>query len=95
MISKCSAIGALLLACCCFGPVADSRADLIVNGNFESSTAGQPDQWNPAGNLQVITSQGETDGSYALAFSFGNVPSDGSISQTVPTTASTSYWFDL
>lgn len=92
MIPKCLTIGALLLAFCCLGPVANSRADLIVNGSFESSTAGLPDHWNPVGNLKVISSQGETDGSYALAFSFGNVPSTGSISQTLATTAATTYW---
>lgn len=92
MISKRSMIAALSLVFCCWGLLADTRADLIVNGSFENAAGWQPDSWNPVGNLQVISSQGETAGSYALAFSFGNVASNGSISQTLVTTAATSYW---
>lgn len=67
------------------------RASLILNGSFENSTAGLPDDWNPTGNMRVITAQGETDGTSALAFSFGNVPSTGIISQTFNTTSGVMY----
>ncbi len=67
------------------------QAGLILNGSFESSTGGLPDSWNPTGNMKVITSQGETDGTHALAFSFGNVPSNGVISQTFDTIIGTTY----
>lgn len=71
--------------------VTTAHADLILNGSFENATNGSPDSWVSAGNLQVISSQGETDGINALAFSFGNVPSNGVISQAFTTVAGTSY----
>jgi len=63
----------------------------VVNGSFESSTGGLPDNWNPTGNMQVISTQGETDGVGALAFSFGNAPSTGVIFQTFSTSAGVQY----
>ncbi|MCU0710222.1 MAG: PEP-CTERM sorting domain-containing protein [Pirellula sp.] len=66
-------------------------ANLILNGSFESSTGGAPDHWGFTGNLAVISSQGETDGSRALAFSFGNLPSNGVLFQSFETTAGAAY----
>ncbi|WP_345326919.1 hypothetical protein, partial [Novipirellula rosea] len=63
----------------------------LVNGSFENSTGGLPDDWNPTGNVQVVTSQGETDAAHSLAFSFGNLPSNGVISQTFNTVAGTAH----
>lgn len=71
--------------------VAPAHADLILNGSFENATGGIPNNWISTGNLQVISSQGETDGINALAFSFGNIPSNGAISQSFATVAGTSY----
>ncbi len=68
-----------------------AKADLILNGSFEDSTNSLPDNWSPTGNLLVISSQGETHGVNALAFSFGNLPSNGVISQSFATTSGTSY----
>ena len=68
-----------------------AQADLILNGSFENATGGLPDNWISTGNLQVTSSQGETHGVNALAFSFGNLPSNGVISQSFATTAGTSY----
>lgn len=67
------------------------RAELILNGSFENESGGTPHDWISTGNVQVTSSQGETDGLNALAFSFGNVPSNGAISQTFATTAGASY----
>ena len=68
-----------------------ASADLILNGSFENATANLPDNWTATGNLQVISTQGETDGANAVAFSFGNLPSNGAISQSMATLANTSY----
>lgn len=67
------------------------HADLLTNGSFENATGGSPDNWNPSGNLQVISGQGETDGVRALAFSFNNVPSTGVIFQSFTTVVGTQY----
>lgn len=83
---RCVIVGAL---CLLTGNLAS--AGLLVNGSFENSTGGLPDDWNAVGNMQVISSQGETDGASALAFSFGNVPSTGEISQTFSTSSGTEY----
>ncbi len=64
-----------------------ASADLILNGSFENATA----NWTATGNLQVISTQGETDGANAVAFSFNNLPSDGVISQSIATIVNTSY----
>src|SRR5688572_13316046 len=63
----------------------------VVNGSFESSTGGLHANWNTTGNMQVISTQGETDGVGALAFSFGNAPSTGVIFQTFSTSAGVQY----
>ncbi len=68
-----------------------ASADLILNGSFGNATGGLPDDWTSTGNLAVSSSQGETDGTNALAFSIGNVPSNGAISQSFATIAATSY----
>lgn len=68
-----------------------ASAELILNGSFENATGGVPDNWTATGNLAVSSSQGETDGTNALAFSIGNVPSNGAISQSFATIADTSY----
>ena len=43
------------------------------------------------GNLQAVTTQGETDGVRAVAFSFANLPSNGEISQSFSTLVGASY----
>lgn len=68
-----------------------AQADLILNGSFENTTGGLPDNWVSTGNLQVISAQGETHGANALAFSFANLASDGVTSQTFGTIAGASY----
>jgi len=72
-------------------PAAHAYADLLHNESFESFTAGLPDDWNASGNLAVINTQGASDGAFALAFSFGNLPSNGSIWQTFATVAGMDY----
>lgn len=62
-------------------------ADGLLNGSFEDSA----NNWNPSGNLAVIGNQGETDGAFALAFSWGNLPSDGEIWQSFATVAGLTY----
>jgi len=59
----------------------------LINGGFESGTTG----WTATGNMAVISSQGETEGVSALAFSFGNVPSNGVLSQTFATSIGQTY----
>ncbi len=68
-----------------------ASADLIQNGSFENATGAVPDNWTSTGNLAVITTQGETDGTKALAFSYSNQPSNGAISQSFATIANTTY----
>ena len=51
--------------------------------------------WNATGNLVVADTQGETDGSNAIAFSNGNRPSNGVISQSIATTAGLEYSFNF
>ena len=67
--------------------VIGAPAAVLVNGSFEGSAG----SWNPSGNLQVIDSQGETDGASALAFSWGNLPSTGEIWQSFATGAGLAY----
>ena len=82
----------LILALILIGSlVIKTNAATILNGSFENATSGLPDDWNPSGNLRVVNSQGQTDGSFALAFSFDNLPSDGQIWQTFVTVPLTTY----
>lgn len=74
--------------------VSQLQADLLLNGSFEESS-GAPTDWNPTGNLSVISSQGETDGVNALAFSFGNLSSNGVISQSFATAPGTTYMLNF
>lgn len=67
--------------------VIGAPAAVLVNGSFEGSAG----SWNPSGSLQVIDSQGETDGASALAFSWGNQPSTGEIWQSFATGAGLAY----
>lgn len=76
-------------------PALKANATLLLNGSFEDATSGLPNDWNPGGNLQVISTQGQTDGSYALAFSYGNLPSDGQIWQTFDTIQGTAYYLNF
>ncbi|MEW4490512.1 PEP-CTERM sorting domain-containing protein [Thalassoglobus sp. JC818] len=68
-----------------------TRAGLITNGGFEAATAGLPDDWNSTGNLRVVGNQGVTEGSLAVAFSHGNLPSTGALWQTFATQAGVEY----
>ncbi|MEZ5385643.1 MAG: PEP-CTERM sorting domain-containing protein [Prosthecobacter sp.] len=67
------------------------QAAIIVNGSFENNTGGIPDSWTATGNLGVSPVQGKSDGSFAVAFSLGNTPSNGVLSQTFSTTLGQDY----
>ena len=81
---------ALLATIFLFAEADQARASLLLNGSFEANS-GLPSQWNPVGNMGVVTSQGETDGARALAFSHANTPSNGVISQTFATSPGVTY----
>jgi hypothetical protein len=66
-------------------------ASVLLNGSFESLTGSLPDSWTSTGNLATSPSQGTSDGTYAIAFSIGNVPSTGVLSQTFNTSAGLTY----
>ena len=70
--------------------VGSTSGDLIQNGSFEDGGS-IPSDWVVSGNMGTTTLQGETDGLRALAFSIGNVPSNGVLSQTFNTTAGEEY----
>jgi hypothetical protein len=71
---------------------ADSISDpLLANGSFEDGLNG----WESSGNLAVLSGQGETDGFYALAFSFGDLPSNGVLWQDIQTEEGVTYVIDF
>lgn len=76
-----------LLAASLTAETSHVEASLLTNGSFENST----NDWNPSGNLGVSSSQGESDGAFALAFSIGNTASNGFISQTFSTITGVQY----
>lgn len=73
----------------------DSQAAVIANGSFESFSGSVPDSWVVSGNLGISAAQGTTDGSFAVAFSIGNLPSTGVLSQTFTTIPGGSYMFSF
>ena len=68
-----------------------ASASVLVNGSFENHTSGVPDSWTTSGNLGITSTQGESNGSFALAFSLGNLVSNGVLSQTFTTLPGQSY----
>ncbi|TWT42700.1 DUF642 domain-containing protein [Botrimarina hoheduenensis] len=74
-----------------------ASANLIANGSFETAAGSTPALWQAVGNLDLSAGQATTDGLLAVAFSLGNVPSNGSLAQTVATTPGATYEiaFDL
>ena len=68
-----------------------ASANLIANGSFEERVGGLPYSWNSVLNLGVVNNQGASDGDWAVAFSVGNVPSNGFISQAFATVPGVEY----
>ena len=84
-------LATFLLGAMAFYASPDSQAATIANGSFENFSGSVPDSWVVSGNLGISAAQGTTDGSFAVAFSIGNLPSTGVLSQTFTTIAGGSY----
>ena len=90
-------VGLLTLMAIMFDATAE--ANLIVNGGFENGVGtnfdtGQTiDGWSLSGNVGRVDASGgpRFDGDFSAAFNFGNMPSDGILSQSFPTVADVTY----
>jgi VCBS repeat-containing protein len=64
-----------------------SGANLVTNGSFESGTTG----WTLTGNVSAASTMSPSDGVSQLAFSSGNSPNTGVVSQSIATVAGQTY----